>query len=81
MYHHHSRLINLYSQLNKKYFDNAFDKCELFGINFPKSKYDIKGNYKKDINNFYNVYKAIDGKNKQFISIEVSEHRKYVIRR
>ena len=68
----HTSLEMLYTgqekQLNKKYFDNAFDKCELFGINFPKSKYDIKGNYKKDINNFYNVYKPIDGKNKQFIS-------------
>ena len=53
---------------NKQIFDNEFLKCELFGINFPKSKYDIKGGYKKDIDAFYDVYKKIDGEGKKFIS-------------
>ena len=53
---------------SKQIFDNEFLKCELFGINFPKSKYDIKGGYKKDIDAFYDVYKKMDGEGKKFIS-------------
>lgn len=53
---------------NKQIFDNEFLKCELFGINFPKSKYDIKGGYRKDIDAFYDVYRKIDSKGKKFIS-------------
>lgn len=66
----HTSLERLYEgvddTLDKSIFDNEFDKCELFGINFPKSKYDIKGGYKKDINAFYDIYKKIQGDN--FIS-------------
>ena len=64
----HSSLENLYDgtdkKLDKSIFDNEFAKAELFGIEFPKSKYDIKGGYKKDIDSFYNVYKKneTDGK-------------------
>ena len=68
----HSSLEELYEgkvdKLNKQIFDNEFLKCELFGINFPNSKYDIKGGYKKDIDAFYDVYKKIDGEGKKFIS-------------
>ena len=53
---------------NKQIFDNEFLKCELFGINFPKSKYDIKGGYRKDIDAFYDVYRKIDDEGKKFIS-------------
>ena len=45
---------------NKQIFDDEFKKCELFSINFPKSKYDIKGGYYKDISAFYDVYKKIE---------------------
>lgn len=68
----HSSLEELYqgktNTLNKKYFTDEWKKCEIFGVNFPNSKYDIKGNYKKDIDTFYNIYKKRDGKNKKFIS-------------
>lgn len=52
-------------KLDKSIFDNEFSKCELFGINFPVSKGDIKGNYKKDMDTFYKYYKKMDG---EFIS-------------
>lgn len=68
----HDTLEELYEgkveKLNKKHFEDMFSKCELFGINFPISKYDIKGGYKKDIDNFYNIYKKRYGENKNFIS-------------
>lgn len=68
----HDTLEELYEgkvdKLNKKHFDDMFLKCELFGINFPQSKYDIKGGYKKDIDNFYNIYKKRVGEDKRFIS-------------
>ena len=48
--------------LNKESFDNQFALCELFGINFPKSKWDIKGNYKKDIDMFFKYFKKEEGK-------------------
>lgn len=67
----HETLEDLYEGrvdvLDKNKFDNEFLKCELFGIEFPKSKYDIKGGYKKDINAFYDIYKRID-KNKKVYS-------------
>lgn len=57
----HTSLERLYDgtdeELNKSIFDEEFLKAELFGINFPKSKYDIKGGYQKDIHSFYSVYK------------------------
>lgn len=57
----HSGLEDLYEGktevLKKDIFDREFMRCELFGINFPVSKYDIKGGYKKDIDTFYNTYK------------------------
>lgn len=52
---------------NKQIFQDEFDKCEMFGIEFPKSKYDIKGGYYKDISAFYDVYKKIETKG-EFIS-------------
>lgn len=52
---------------NKEIFESEFLKCELFNITFPKSKYDIKGGYYKDISAFYDVYKKIDSDGK-FIS-------------
>lgn len=62
----HNSLEQLYEgeveKLDKSIFDNEFAKCELFGIDFPKSKYDIKGGYKKDIESFYNVYKKMENK-------------------
>jgi hypothetical protein len=68
----HDTLEELYEgkvdKLNKAHFDDIFNKCELFGINFPVSKYDIAGGYKKDIYNFYEIYKKRDGQNKKFIS-------------
>lgn len=68
----HDTLEELYegktNKLNKSYFNDMFLKCELFNICFPKSKYDIKGGYKKDIDNFYKLYKKRDGTNKKFIS-------------
>jgi hypothetical protein len=68
----HDTLEELYEgkvdKLNKAHFDDIFHKCELFGINFPVSKYDIAGGYKKDIYNFYEIYKKRDGQNKKFIS-------------
>lgn len=47
--------------LDKTGFDNQFEMCELFGITFPKSKYDIRGNYKKDIDMFYKYFKKEEG--------------------
>ena len=44
-------------------FQNEFERCELFGINFPRSKYDIRSGYEKDIKNFYKLYKKLDGHN------------------
>ena len=68
----HSSLEEVYDgkvdRPNKQIFEDEFLKCELFGINFPKSKYDIKGGYKKDIDAFYDVYRKIDGEGKKFIS-------------
>lgn len=59
----HQTLQDLYEGkvkiLNKQQFDNDFLKCEMFGINFPRSKYDIKGGYKKDIDAFFDVYKKV----------------------
>ena len=70
--YYHSSLEEVYDgkveRPSKQIFDNEFLKCELFGINFPKSKYDIKGGYKKDIDAFYDVYKKIDSEGKKFIS-------------
>lgn len=66
----HTTLERLYEgvddTLDYSIFENEFNKCELFNINFPQSKYDIKGGYKKDVDAFYNVYKKISGTN--FIS-------------
>lgn len=62
----HTTLEDLYDgkvdKLDKALFDNEFKKCELFGIDFPKSKYDIKGGYYKDISAFYNIYNHIEAK-------------------
>lgn len=62
----HSTLENLYEGkteiLDNNIFLEEFSKCELFGINFPVSKFDIKGGYKKDIDNFYKVYNKIESK-------------------
>lgn len=62
----HTTLEDLYEckvdKLNKELFDNEFNKCKLFGINFPKSKYDIAGGYYKDISAFYNVYNKIEAR-------------------
>ncbi len=69
----HTTLEDLYEckveKLNKELFNNEFNKCKLFGINFPKSKYDIEGGYYKDISAFYNVYNKIEArKGDKFIS-------------
>lgn len=62
----HSTLEELYEckvdKLNKELFDDEFNKCKLFGINFPKSKYDIAGGYYKDISAFYDVYNKIEAR-------------------
>lgn len=62
----HSDLEDLYTGDNNKLSPNNFNKewqiCEIFDIRFPKSRGDIKGNYKKDIYTFYEVYKKMDGK-------------------
>lgn len=59
----HTTLEDLYEckveSLDKTLFDNEFNKCKLFGINFPKSKYDIAGGYYKDISSFYDIYNKI----------------------
>lgn len=68
----HTTLEELYEgkvdKLNRDIFDNDFAKCELFGIKFPESKYDIKGGYKKDIYAFYDVYKKRSDEDCKFIS-------------
>lgn len=62
----HSDLETLYENeeadklVNEK-FNSAWQMCELFKVNFPVSRGDIKGNYKKDIDSFYNHYKKIEG--------------------
>ena len=62
----HSDLEDLYTseteKLIPKHFNDDWLKAELFNISFPVSKGDIKGNYKKDIDMFYNTYKKMDGK-------------------
>lgn len=47
------------------HFQNEWKKCEMFGVGFPVSKGDIKGNYKKDIDAFYKYYNKMEG---EFIS-------------
>lgn len=68
----HTTLEDLYENktttLSKKVFDDEFLKCELFGINFPRSKYDIKGGYYKDISAFYESYKKITIEGAKYIS-------------
>ena len=68
----HETLQELYEDktdvLNKGRFDKAFEMCEILGISFPSSQYDIAGNYKKDIDNFYKYYKRFPKEEgKQFI--------------
>lgn len=46
--------------LTPKHFNDEWTKCELFGIDFPQSKYDIKGNYRKDIETCYKYNKKIE---------------------
>lgn len=57
----HETLQELYEDktevLDKARFDRAFDMCEMLGVSFPRSQYDIGGNYKKDIENFYKYYR------------------------
>lgn len=57
----HETLQELYEDktevLDKARFDRAFEMCEMLGVEFPRSQYDIAGNYKKDIDNFYKYYK------------------------
>ena len=59
----HDTLQELYEDrtdvLDKSKFDKAFEMCELLGVEFPQSQYDIAGNYKKDIDNFYKYYQRI----------------------
>ena len=66
----HKSLEDLYNgkvdELDRVPFETEFAKCQMFGIDFPASKYDIAGSYKADIENFYNIYKKKDGK--EFIS-------------
>ena len=65
----HSDLEDLYNSdddiLIPKNFNKSWDMSEIFNIEFPKSRGDIKGNYKKDIDTFYKVYKKMKG---EFIS-------------
>ena len=67
----HETLQELYEDktdvLDKGRFDKAFEMCNILGIEFPHSQYDIAGNYKKDIDNFYKYYKRIPKEEKQFI--------------
>lgn len=67
----HSDLEDLYEDKTEILTPNNFNKswkmCELFNINFPTSKYDIKGNYYKDIINCYEVYNKRN-KNGRYIS-------------
>ena len=68
----HETLQELYEDktdvLDKGRFDKAFEMCEILGISFPSSQYDIAGNYKKDIDNFYKYYKRFPKEEgKQFI--------------
>lgn len=62
----HSDLENLYEgrtdKLEPTEFNTGWLKAELFGINFPVSRGDIKGNYKKDIDTFYRVYEKMEGR-------------------
>lgn len=62
----HSDLEDLYDGdsniLSPSHFNNDWQICEIFGVEFPKSRGDIKGNYKKDIDTFYNIYKKMEGK-------------------
>lgn len=64
----HSDLEDLYEGVTDVLTPNNFNKswkmCELFNISFPSSKYDIKGNYKKDILNCYKVYNKRDDNGK-----------------
>lgn len=61
----HSDLEELYenkesgASLKAKHFSSEWQKCELFGVNFPSQV--IKNNYKKDIDAFYNYYKKREG--------------------
>lgn len=54
-------------KLEPNHFSEEWKKCELFGINFPASKFDIKGNYKKDIDTCYQYNKKIESEG-EFIS-------------
>ena len=47
-------------------FNKEFKVSQMLGITFPKSKFDIAGNYNADIQNFYNIYSKLDGE--EFIS-------------
>lgn len=62
----HSDLEDLYegknSNLQANNFKDEWLKCEMFGVDFPKSRGDIKGNYKKDIDTFYKYYEKMEGK-------------------
>ena len=68
----HETLQELYEDktdvLDKGRFDKAFEMCSILGIDFPVSQYDIAGNYKRDIDNFYKYYKRFPTEEgKQFI--------------
>lgn len=68
----HETLQELYEDktdvLDKGRFDKAFEMCSILGIDFPVSQYDIAGNYKRDIDNFYKYYKRFPKEEgKQFI--------------
>ena len=47
-------------------FNKEFKVSQMLGITFPKSKFDIAGNYNADIQNFYNIYSKLEGE--EFIS-------------
>lgn len=62
----HSDLEDLYNgddnDLSPKHFSRDWQMADIFNIEFPKSRGDIKGNYKKDIDTFYKTYKKMKGK-------------------